>query len=177
MNQTEFNQMLRIAFESGVLDENSFKSGFTGEEIEAYLTKMKNAPAGSTSMDAEVIDIRTGHDGTVYPTAGEAVRQIGRSSAKLDADGKLPPDVIPDAEYITDTMLAASWMGSTYSFEEAYPHAQYDIEVSVAPTATVEQFEAFGEAMICGSATENVATALNGAPTVDIPIIVKVVAK
>lgn len=79
--------------------------------------------------------------------------------------------------FVTATMAASGWSGNTYSFESTYPKASYDIAIEVAPTATVEQFEAFGEAMICGSATENVATALNGAPSMDIPIIVKVVAK
>ena len=81
------------------------------------------------------------------------------------------------ATHTTMTMLASGWDGGTYSFEDTYPSAQYDISIEVAPTATREQFEAFGEAMICGSADGNVATALNGAPTVDIPILVKVVAK
>ena len=74
MTQTEFNQMLRNAIDGGVLAEDSFSSQFTGEQIEAYLTKMKNAPSGSTTMDAEVLDIREGAYGTIYPTAGEAVR-------------------------------------------------------------------------------------------------------
>ena len=74
MTQTEFNQMLRNAIDGGVLVEDSFRSQFTGEQIEAYLTKMKNAPSGSTTMDAEVLDIREGAYGTSYSTAGEAVR-------------------------------------------------------------------------------------------------------
>lgn len=74
MTQTEFNQMLRNAIDGGVLAEDSFSSQFTGEQIEAYLTKMKNAPSGSTTMDAEVLDIREGAYGTSYSTAGEAVR-------------------------------------------------------------------------------------------------------
>lgn len=74
MTQTEFNQMLRNAIDGGVLAEDSFSSQFTGEQIEAYLTKMKNAPSGSTTMDAEVLDIREGAYGTIYSTAGEAVR-------------------------------------------------------------------------------------------------------
>lgn len=79
--------------------------------------------------------------------------------------------------YVVENMLAALWDGKTYSFEGKYPFAQYDITVEVAPTATGEQFEAFGAAMICGSADSNVATALGDVPAVDIPIIVKAVRK
>ena len=79
--------------------------------------------------------------------------------------------------YAEATMLASNWSGNTYSFEATYPNAQYNISIEVAPTATAEQFESFGGAMICGSADSNIATALGDVPTVDIPIIIKVVAK
>lgn len=79
--------------------------------------------------------------------------------------------------YASVNMLASFWTGNTYSFEAAYPKDSYDISVEVAPSATAEQFEAFGSAMICGSADSNVATALGDAPTVDIPIIIKAVRK
>lgn len=81
------------------------------------------------------------------------------------------------ASFVTATMTVSGWSGNTYSFESAYPKDSYDISVEVAPTATAEQFEAFGGAMICGSADSNVATALGDVPTVDIPIIIKVVVK
>lgn len=82
-----------------------------------------------------------------------------------------------EVSFVTSTMLASAWSGKTYSFEAAYPKASYDLSIEVASTATVEQFEAFGSAMICGSADSNVATALGDVPTMDIPIIIKVVAK
>ena len=84
---------------------------------------------------------------------------------------------VPSSAYIETVMTASGWSGNTYSFEAAYPKASYDISIEVAPTATAEQFEAFGSAMICGSANSNIATALGDVPTVDIPIIIKVVAK
>lgn len=79
--------------------------------------------------------------------------------------------------YVEATMLASGWADGKYSFEATYPHAQYNIEVSVADTATEEQFDAAAEAKIGSSATSNVFTARGEVPTVDIPVIVEVVAK
>lgn len=79
--------------------------------------------------------------------------------------------------YNIGNMIASLWVNRSYSFESVYPSSQYDIAIEVAPTATAEQFEAFGGAMICGSADSNVATALGDVPTVDIPVIIKAVRK
>jgi len=76
--------------------------------------------------------------------------------------------------YITETMLASSWVDNTYSFEDIYPHDEYNIEVGVAKTATIEQFDAFCEARIGEDVDSNIATAIGEVPTVDIPIIIKV---
>lgn len=83
------------------------------------------------------------------------------------------------ATYVSSTLLAASWDGSakTYSFESIYPFADYDIEIQPSNSATAEQVKSFGGAMIVGSIDSNVATAKGDIPTVDIPIIIKVVAK
>ena len=95
------------------------------------------------------------------PATGE-VKEVGSSTG---------------AVYAVVNMLASKWIENSYSFEDIYPHAEYDISIEVDSSATAEQFETFGEAMICGSATENMATAINGAPNIDIPIIVKAVRK
>ena len=80
-------------------------------------------------------------------------------------------------KYVETTMMASGWVDGKYSFEDVYPHAKYNIEVAVADSATAEQFEAAGEAMIGSSATSNIFTARGDVPTVDIPVVVKVVAK
>lgn len=102
--------------------------------------------------------------------AGDMVKAV------YDPNGVSAP-VAFRPSYTTITMTASKWSGNTYSFETEYPKTTYDISVEVAPTATAEQFEAFGGAMICGSADSNVATALGDVPAVDIPVIVKAVRK
>ena len=77
----------------------------------------------------------------------------------------------------TSTMSASVWSNGVYSFETSYPVATYDIEVALDSTATAEQAEAFNGAQIVGSATSNVVKAYGIVPTVDIPIIIKVVSK
>ena len=79
----------------------------------------------------------------------------------------------------TATLLASNWdsAAKTYSFETNYPMATYDIEVALDSTATSEQAEAFNGAQIVGSATSNTIKAYGDVPTVDIPIILKVIEK
>lgn len=56
----------------------------TKAEVEVERQRINNLtslPEGSTTGDAELMDIRVGADGIVYPTAGEAVRgQVGKLS-------------------------------------------------------------------------------------------------
>lgn len=132
MTQTEFNQMLRNAIDGGVLAEDSFNSQFTGEEIEAYLTKMKNAPSGSTTMDAEVLDIREGADGTMYPTAGDAVRmQVG----------KLSDEVLSAKVKQVSVTLSNEWVGaaSPYTQTVTISGTTVNSKVDLQPDATTIQ--------------------------------------
>ena len=79
----------------------------------------------------------------------------------------------------TIALLASSWdsTANTYSFEADYPIASYDIEVALDSIATSEQVDAFNGAQIVGSATSNIIKAYGDVPTVDIPVILKVVRK
>ena len=80
---------------------------------------------------------------------------------------------------VTASLLASAWNAATktYSFETTYPNASYDIEVALNSTATTAQAEAFNGAQIVGSAASNTIKAYGDVPTVDIPIILKVVTK
>lgn len=96
-------------------------------------------------------------------------------SGKVKAAGGIPDYV--KATYTAMTLLSFRWSNKTYSLESPYPNASYDIVVSVAPNATVAQYDVFSKAKICGSANSNVLTALGTVPAVDIPVIVKAVRK
>ena len=113
--------------------------------------------------------------GNVYvgSTSGTNKDSGSKKLATEDYVSSLKPTIT------TTTLLASSWDSATktYSFESTYPNASYDIEVALDSTATSEQAEAFNDAQIVGSATSNIIKAYGEVPTVDIPIILKVVRK
>ena len=111
---------------------------------------------------------------------GDIIYPQTKASAVYDDNGDLLSNVMAHKPTITTaTLLASNWDSSakTYSFESTYPNASYDIEISLDSTATSEQAEAFNGAQIVGSATSNIIKAYGDVPTVDIPIILKVVTK
>lgn len=81
------------------------------------------------------------------------------------------------ATITTATLLASGWSNGTYSFETDYPKATYDLEIALDSTATTAQAEAFNGAQIAGSATSNTIKAYGIVPTVNIPVVLKVVKK
>ena len=99
-------------------------------------------------------------------------------SSKSDFSGEYK-DLINKPTVSATTLLASIWdsTAKTYSFETDYSSASYYIEVALDSTATSEQAEAFNGAQIVGSATSNIIKAYGDVPTVDIPIILKVVTK
>ena len=53
--------------------------------LEARMDTFTSLPSGSTAGDAELQDIRVGYNGTVYPSAGDAVRkQVSALNEDLD---------------------------------------------------------------------------------------------
>ena len=75
------------------------------------------------------------------------------------------------------TLLVDNWDvdNKTYSFEDTYPSDTYDIDLSLSGTCTDEEELAFLGARIRGSATDNIAKAKGNIPTINIPVILKVV--
>ena len=99
-------------------------------------------------------------------------------SSKSDFSGEYK-DLTNKPIVSATTLLASSWdsTSKTYSFDTDYPSATYDIEIALDSTATSEQAEAFNGAQIVGSATSNIIKAYGTVPTVDIPVVIKVVTK
>lgn len=79
---------------------------------------------------------------------------------------------------VATTLSANSWTNSVYSFESQYPFATYNIFIEVnGDSVTGEQLDAWSGAKIVGSSTSNTYKAMGDVPSVDIPIILRVVAK
>ena len=110
----------------------------------------------------------------IHVTADEKVLW----SSKSDFSGEYK-DLTNKPTVSATTLLASNWDSTvkTYSFETNYPMATHDIEIALDSIATEEQAEAFNGAQIVGSATSNTIKAYGDVPTVDIPVILKVVTK
>lgn len=87
--QQEINNKLDIMAEDGTLDAlllpyfNAYKTEINGivaqqnaniTVLQSRMDEFERLPDGSTTSDAELVDIRVGADGLQYPTAGDAVR-------------------------------------------------------------------------------------------------------
>lgn len=75
--------------------------------INARIDNIVALSEGSTTGDAELMDIRVGYDGTTYPTAGDAVR--GQVSDLNSAIGDEPYDV----DTVVDTSIL-TWTDGKY---------------------------------------------------------------
>lgn len=80
-------------------------------------------------------------------------------------------------EFSQYTILTSGWSSGVYSFESDFPNANYDIEIELDSTATESQADAWSSAMPTAVFGTNTMKALGDVPTVDIPVIVKAVAK
>ena len=78
-------------------------------------------------------------------------------------------------EFYQHTILASNWSGGVYSFESDFPSSSCDIEIELDSTATESQVDAWCSAKVTSVFNTNTMKALGDVPTVDIPVIVKVV--
>lgn len=76
------------------------------------------------------------------------------------------------------TIERAKWSGNKYSLENKYPFSQYDVYIlDYGATATEAEMFAWGDAMVKGSMTENVLTAIGTKPTIDVHVVIELVKK
>lgn len=78
--------------------------------------------------------------------------------------------------FISTDLSAEDWNDGVYSFETQYPASIYDIYLEVdGETISEEELTAWIEASIVSSATSNIYIALGETPTIDIPVVLRVV--
>lgn len=90
-----------------------------------------------------------------------------------EVDFRMLSQYIP--EFYQRTILASNWSDGVYSFENDFSSGNYDIEIELDSTATESQVDAWCSAKVTAVFGTNKMKALGVVPTVDIPVIVKVV--
>ena len=129
---------------------NGIKGQLNGDIAGNLLNQIEELKATDTTLDANT-------------------KAVEKRVKKLESERPQP---------VEETILASGWSGNKYSLEAKYPFAQYDIHIiDFADTVTKEQIYAWGDGMIRGSMTENVLTALDIVPTIDVPVKLELVKK
>ena len=147
-------------------------------EANSLANKNASAESASAAATSETNAASSALAAQTAQTAAEKARDEAQAIAGGDFATKIELNTKENKATITTaTLLASGWSDGTYSFETDYPKATYDLEIALDSTATTAQAEAFNGAHIVGSATTNVVKAYGDVPTVDIPIILKVVNK
>lgn len=105
--QEEINNKLDNMAESGELYEiiRRYTDPIVNEQnekinvLKARMDTFTSLPEGATSGDAELTDIRVGYDGTMYPSAGDAVRhQVSNLNGGLNNYAKSDFRFVPNTE-------------------------------------------------------------------------------
>ena len=81
-----------------------------------------------------------------------------------------------DPVFLQKVISANAWSNGIYSFESDFDNNFYDIEVELDSIATSEQLDAWSKAKLTAVFGTNTMKALGDVPTIDIPVIVKVLA-
>lgn len=113
--------------------------------LSARMDTFTQLPSGSTSGDAELIDIRVGADGTTYPTAGDAVRgQVTDLKSELNYITDSKETILADSSsptsngYIayTDGNVAGSSSYQHTDFIDVHGYARLEMYVPILSSSS-----------------------------------------
>lgn len=153
-------------------DELRYLMGRTAKAVDVLIAHLRanNNPHGVTPKQIGAAAAEHAHSTNDITSGTLPLEHGGTGMTNLD---DLKSLVANNPIYVEDTLLHTRWSGNQYSFDGAYPPEKWNIDVSIAPGASIPQQEAFGAAMLAGSASSNVLTALGDVPVISIPIIIK----
>ena len=152
-----------LALQNEMSSHNHDDRYYTESEIDSKISDI------NTSLSGKAPSVHN-HDDRYY-TESEIDSKISDINAAIGNKTNKPT-------ISTSTMSASGWSSGVYSFESTYPHAEYDIEIEInGDNCTSDQLKAWSGAQLVGSATSNSCKAMGDIPTIDIPIIIKVVVK
>lgn len=121
----------------------------TKAEVEVERQRINNLtslPEGSTTGDAELMDIRVGADGKTYPTAGEAVRkQLNKLKGNLD---KLESNITETKQVIEVKTPIETYEKTAYNSEGVSRTGNYN-------NCAKYDISSFDEIIVSGSGSAN----------------------
>lgn len=147
---------------NGIVQDN-VNTNIDLEVVESVNGQTGNVTLNKSSVGLNKVDNTADIDKPVSTAQAAAIKEV---ADKLNTKQN-------DAVYTVESITASGWNNAEYSFETRYPASKYDLEVQIAPSATLSQASAFSIGCICGNPTTNVLKALGSVPSIDIPIILK----
>ena len=127
----ELNAYVEYVVENNVdvtqIDKNQEDIAVLQDDMAVQKARMDtfaSLPAGSTSGDAELTDIRVGVDGKTYPSAGDAIREQFMIERTRSAYGSVYTNGTPVVDYLKEDHVSLSIPKITHVF---YNGIRYDI--------------------------------------------------